>query len=350
LATDRRERVLLAMGRAKARGEAARALARVGRVTLAADPYEATARFARRRFDLVVAHVGGWRRSDLRFVSTVRARSRDAGLLLLVPDGARALAAAALDRGADAYLPAPVDPGELEAAARRLLERASSSARAPDAGAAVATLAGEVAHAVNNPLQVLGLLLEEAREQGAEEAWLARAQGEADRVRDVVGLLGAYARLGPPARSSIDLARLLRERVEAAGRAGLVSPRPATREAADPSALADPAQVGPALDAMVRLLAARSEARPVLLRFGVRRPRRAGERFVEAALRAEGVHVPPEEWEALAAALFRTDERTRLPYPGLAVPRRVADAHGGALRLRETDEGTVLVLRLPAAS
>jgi CheY-like chemotaxis protein len=345
------------MRRSPARDEAARVLRRVGRLAVASDPYEATAHFARAPADLVVADLSGWRRSDLGFVASVRARSRRAGVLLLVPEGGRALAAEALEKGADAYLPKPFDPGELGAAARRLVERAREPRAATREGVSVAALSGEVAHAVNNPLQVLGLLLEEARERGfADEAWLARVQAEADRVRDVVGLLGAYSRLGPPATSSIDLARLLRERVEAAGRAGLVDATEGTEGTPvrgaprAPAARADPAQVGPALDAVLRFLAARGPERPVRLRYAVRRPRKGPGDFVEAAVRAEGVHLAPGEWESLRAALVLTDERTRLPYPGLAVPGTVAGAHGGSLRLRETPRGTVVSLRLPAAS
>jgi hypothetical protein len=68
---------------------------------------------------------------------------------------------------------------------------------------------------------------------------------------------------------------------------------------------------------------------------------------VEAALRAEAVHLDPEEVRALRAAVFVTDDRTRATYPGLAVPEAVARRQGGRLVVRDSPRGTWLALRLP---
>jgi DNA-binding NarL/FixJ family response regulator len=342
--------VLLVMRGGGARSLAARVLGRLGAVRVARDAYEASALFGAEGASLVVASLGRWRRPDLGFVAAVRARDPRVPILLLVPDGARALAIEGLRRGADAYVLEPFDPDELAAIASRLRARAKGTQAAGGSGAgAVARLSGEVAHAVNNPLQVMSLLLEEAAETGAAPAsWVERLRGEVERVRAALGVLADYGGLPRPAAVPTDLGALLRDRAEDAVRRGLVR----ASEARSPLAyaMADAQQVGRAMDAVLRFLAARSRARPAPVRIAVRRGRRPGPPRVEAAVLGSGVALGATEVPEALDAVLLTDERTREPYPGLALPRAVAEAHGGSLRLRETERGAVVGLVLPGSA
>jgi DNA-binding response OmpR family regulator len=339
--------VLLVMRKGPARDAVARALrAAGGEVAAARDPYEGTARFAESPTRLVVASLDGWRRRDLGFLRAVRARSADTALVLLVPDGGRRLAVAALEAGADSYLLEPADPAEVTAVARRLLSRPAGRAGGA-AGEGVARLSGEVAHAVNNPLQVLGLLLEEAGRSKATDAEIvAGMRREVARIRDAVELLTAYAGIETPTTERFSLGEAMAERIRAAQEEGAVAPvGPPPRP--DVEVVADAAQVRRGLDTILRFLAARSAERPVPLRSAARRVRESGRRRTEAAVRARGVHVPEEDWEGLASSVVLTDDRTRLPYPGLALARAVAEGHGGTFTFRDTGPGTILAMRFP---
>jgi DNA-binding response OmpR family regulator len=147
------------MRKTPARAVAARVLRRFGRLVLSRDPFDATARFAAEGADLLVVSLRGLRRSDLGVVSAVRRRSGGVPIVLLVPDGARALAVEGLRRGADATVAEPFDPDELLLVVRRLL----AGRAAPRDGAPTGALSAEVAHAINTPLLGLLLLLEEGR-------------------------------------------------------------------------------------------------------------------------------------------------------------------------------------------
>ena len=340
-------RALLVMSKGPARDAVARALRTGGAdVVVARDPYEATARFAESPAPLVVASLGGWRSRDIRFLEAVRSRSADTALLLLVPEGHRRLAVKALEAGADSYLLEPVDPAELIAVTKRLLSRPVGR-RGGAPGEGVARLTGEVAHAVNNPLQVLGLLLEEAGDAKAPPAEVvAGMRREVGRIGDAVEILTGYARLPAPVKSRGSIGSVLHESIEAAAKAGTVRPvGPPPRE--DVEALADMAQVRTSLDAILRFLAARSGEQPTPVRGVARRVVHRGRPGAEAAVRARGVHLPAEERPDLLESVLLTDDRTRLAYPGLALARAVAEGHGGTFTFRDSAPGTVLAMRFP---
>jgi CheY-like chemotaxis protein len=317
-------------------------------VTAASDPYEATARFAETSPPLVVLSVSGWRRRDLAFLAAVRSRSVSTALLLLVPAERRALAALALESGADAWIPEPVDLRELRAQAARCLRRAGLSSSPPAASsAALRRLAAEVGHAINNPLQVLNLLLEDGagKDRAAFDADLRR---EAARIRDAVELVTSYGRLGEPARAPTSIGALLDERLESGERAGMWrrAGKPPRIEA---MAALDADQARAAIDSMLRFAASRSDASPPTVGAVARRVADRDRAYAEAAVRVRGVHVAPGEWDDLLRSVLFTDDDTRRAYPGLALPMAVAEAHGGGLRMRETAPGTVLAIRFPAA-
>jgi signal transduction histidine kinase len=342
-------RALVVMRKGPARDAVVRVVASLARDTgVSGDPFDATARFAEGPADLVVASVDGWRRRDLAFVAAARARRPAAAVLLLVPPDRRALAAPGLAAGADAYLGEPVDLGELAALARRLIDRAAPRPAAGDD--VLARLASAVGHAVNNPLQVMSLVLEE--DGTADPRALRRRDalgGEMARIRDAVEIVAAYGRVGRPAIARVDLDALVAERWDQWARAGLVTPPtapPRADRAAPVEALADAGQLREAVDAAIRHLAAVSGQRPAALRAAAR-PSTAHDRAgVEVALRVEGLVLDAGRLASAAASVLEVDEVTRVPYPGLALPAAVARAHGGRLARRESRRGTVLLLRL----
>ena len=313
-------------------------------VATAPDPFEAAARFAEGPAALVVASLSGWRRRDLGFVAAIRARAPGASIVVLVPAERRPLAALALEAGADAWLPEPVDLRELQAlASRRLAPRGSgiSSAGKDPAG----RLAAEIAHAVNNPLQVMSLLLETGTPQG-ESALRVAVGREVGRIRDAVEIVAAYGRLADPIKATASLGVLLGERLlahEGRGAVRSVGSPPKT----DIEVPLDAGQVRAAIDAVLLYLAARFTSRPAPVRGIVRRVRAGGGLFAEASMRVRGVRISQDEFREAASSVLWTDERDRAGHPGLALPEAVARGHGGVLVARETEPGTVVSLRLP---
>jgi CheY-like chemotaxis protein len=318
-------------------------------VAVAADPYDAAAQVAERPADVLVASFEGWRRRDLRFLETARRRAPNAFVVALVPAERRALAAPATAAGADAWLPEPVDLRELSA----LVARARDTARRvrAEAGADPARLAAEIAHAVRNPLQVASLVLETA---GPESRGLASdVRREIERVRRAVDLVAAYGGLSAPAARPVDLSPLLDERLSALEKEGVLVREgvPASSAPAGGPVLAsaDPNQVGLALDATLRFLAARAGDAPAPAQGVVRRVREEGTDLAEAAVRVRGARVAASEVEEAVGTVLWTDDRTRATHPGLAIPDAVARAHGGGLLARDTAAGTAVALRFPSA-
>lgn len=338
----RRRAVLLVMPPGPARRAAAEALRGAGlRVRTAREPYEGTARFVQRPADLVVLSMQGFRARDTAFVTAVKRRTPATRVLLLVPEGRRAAAVRALRAGADAYAPDPFYPDELTALAAALL----ADAPGEDDEAATRSLgrlAGEVSHAINNPLQILALLGESEEVPGAvREGLLA----EVGRIQAVVRILGRYGLLRRPQRGLEPLGPVLRQSLEAAARAGTI--RPVGEPPADgPPVSIDTSQAGVAFDSLLGFLAAQAKDRPLAVRARVRSLQK-GRPVVEAALRARGVRLEREALETLRETVLLSRDDTREVHPGLALAEAVARNHGGRFIAHPTADGAVLGLRLP---
>ena len=169
--------VLLVAPPGPGRRSAARTLKGLGyRVRTAGEPFEGTARFVERAADLVLLSLADFGRRDTAFLHTVRRRAPSCRIVLLVPEGRREQARRALRAGADACLPDPFHAEELVSLVRILAPPpAEVLDLAGESGKAVRVLAREVAHAVNNPLQVLSLLADDAAVPGAtRESLVAR--------------------------------------------------------------------------------------------------------------------------------------------------------------------------------
>lgn len=333
------------MAKGASRAALARALEDLGlEVATASDPYAATAAFALAPATVVVVSVAGWRRRDVAFVELARARARTAAIVALVPPASRALATAAMAAGADAFLAEPADLDQLVAVVRRLLERARADA-AVDADAAVRALCADVGHAVNNPLQVASLLLEDAAAPTAQlRTGVAR---ELARIREVVAQVTAFGRLAPPVPAERELGRLVSAALAAVGRDLPLDPSAARDVDGALVVRVDEALCGWAIETAVRWLAVKSSARPVPLALSTS-AREPG--FVDLLVRVAGVDVAEADSRAAQASVLDVDERTRTTRPGLAFVQSIVRAHGGSMAWRrpaDASRGTALRLRWP---
>lgn len=329
------------------RRDAARALERAGYETESTrEPYEAMARFMERPAGVIVLSLARIRSRDLTFLEAIRRRAPTARVIVLVPEGRRALAVRALEGGADAYLPEPCYPSELTALARRYLAL-HTAAQAPSEGAAPGRLghvAREISHAINNPLQVLSLL----SETGALGEDPTPVKREVTRIERVIHWLNAFADLTPPHPQPVLIGPLVAEtlaRASSVGRVragdGVVAPGPELQ--------ADPGQVRLALETLLEYLYGLGEGDRVAVDGRVRPVRMRQGQAVEAALRARGLSLEAGRMEADRGRILWSHEDTRQAHPGLALPQAVARAHHGQLVARMSSRGPVLALRLPLA-
>ncbi|MDJ0973339.1 MAG: hypothetical protein QNJ98_02620 [Planctomycetota bacterium] len=336
---------LLVMPPGAARKQAVAALRPAGfSCRSAREPYEGTARFVEQPADLVLLSLERFRVRDIGFVTTVRRRSPGTRILLLVPEGSRALAVRCLEAGADAYVLSPFFAAELASVAQRLVHGARKPQAAPADGSSLARLATEVSHAVNNPLQVLSLLGEAERNKERKKA----LEAEVGRVRDVVDILSRYGHRAAPQKDRGLLGPLLTKCLEgyASEKQLLLDGRP---PADGPAFAFDAEQVSKAFEDLVGLVVARGTEQPMRVAARVRTQSAPSGGMVEAAVRGRGLELPGEEIDGLRASVVWSHDETRKAHPGLALAEAVARDHGGRVTRRGTRYGTVLALELPVA-
>ena len=208
------------------------------------------------------------------------------------------------------------------------------------------TLLAGIAHEVRNPLGALDLfagLLAEELAQRPEAAHVARIRAELASLSKVVEEFLDYARARPAVREEVDLPRLLGEVSD------LAQPLAAERnvslsiEAAG-EVRADREQLRRAALNLVRNAV---EAAPAGSVVEIAARTRDGEVAIEVADRGPGLS--PEARDRLFRPFFTTKQGgTGL---GLALAKKVADAHEGALALEDREGGgTVARLVLPVTS
>ncbi|HET8539921.1 MAG TPA: HAMP domain-containing sensor histidine kinase [Anaeromyxobacter sp.] len=207
------------------------------------------------------------------------------------------------------------------------------------------TLLAGIAHEVRNPLGALdlfaGLLAEELAAR-PESAHVARIRAELANLSKVVEEFLDYARARPPLREDVDLGHLLAEVAD------LAQPLASERQVSlsvdgGGRARADREQLR---RAAVNLVRNAVEAGPVATEVEVVARTADGEAVIE--VRDRGPGLAPEARASLFRPFFTTKEHgTGL---GLALAKKVADAHGGTLALEDREGGgTVARLAVPAA-
>ena len=184
----------------------------------------------------------------------------------------------------------------------------------------LASLASEVAHAVNSPLQVLSLLSEEHVRGPAR----GDIRGELDRVQTVTEILGRFGHRGaidprPTAWSDV----LVRPLGATAGD-GQVRVE-GNRIRPDAQADMDPGQVAQALTDVFQSLGALAEDEPIAVILESD-PRSLTVRTTE--LQAQHALL-----ESLPGRVVWSHETTRAPLPGWALAAAVCGDHGGALEV-----------------
>lgn len=220
--------------------------------------------------------------------------------------------------------------------------------------AALGELSAVVAHEVRNPLAIMFNALsmlrrEPPRPQGGDEGsgradtLLGIVEEEAQRLRRLVDELLAFARPQSLHVAPSDVAGLVSSAVDAARHvdpsASIVS-----EVASDVPAIECDAELirGALVNLLSNALHATRHTQPVRVRATLE------DGHVCVSVADDGTGVPPELVERLFTPFFTT--RPTGTGLGLAVVRRVAEAHGGEARLASTGRGgTTFVLRLPVA-
>lgn len=328
-------RVLIVHGSGATRALMTELLTREGvSVEAVESTYRAMARFLDEPAQLLVLGLNGLREAELDLVRTLKQDRAAPKVIVSFPAALRDLAVRAVEAGADAYLLEPFYASEFTRLALTGLARPAPEAPPPSAD--LAQLAGEMAHAINNPLQILSLLL--ADPKMPKRKLTQKVSEELERIREVVRHLGAYGAgaTAPPRR--LDLRAVAMEAAEGFAGAVRVQPGPAMEAMGDEAAL---------------LAAMRSLFGALLLRAGPEGSLLAAV-AVEGPAAAVTVEAPTASFAGETLARLREsvfvvrEDRTVLP--GLAPAHALLLRQSGSLEVTPVGETARFSLRLPRAS
>ena len=156
-------------------------------------------RFVDEPADLVILGLGQLQESELELITTLKEETDPPRILVCFPSPKRDLAVRALTAGADGYLLEPFYAAEALAIVNAQL--AGPAAAGP--GDRLGEFAHEVAHAINNPLQVMLLLL--GKEKVTKKELMDHIPDSVERIDRAVKVLKTYAAMPTPIPAPGDL-------------------------------------------------------------------------------------------------------------------------------------------------
>jgi len=300
------------------------------RVEAVTNTFEGITRFVDEAADLVVLGLGNLDETELEFVRALRADDDAPRVLVTFPSPARDLAVRALALGAAAYVLEPFYPDEMLGVVRGLLE--PPAAVRPAVG--LARLAQEVAHTINNPLQILTFLLE--KDRVTKKELMDGVPPNVARIQTVVQHLRDYASIPEGAADSHAVQPI-------AERAATESGFACEAEGELPDARVHPAGLQAALEACFVAVRARigEGERPTV--------RLAGEESAVAIRVAAPRDVFRGEKIGDLLDLPFVVKEDREVYPSLARARLVLEAQDGSLTVEQVGDRFVIVARVPRA-
>jgi len=298
-------------------------------IDLVDSTYQGMARFVDAAADLVILGLATIEDRELGFIRALKAETTPPRVLVMFPSPQRDVAVRALQHGADSYLLEPFYADEIVALAKSLMQ----ASRPSPPQASVAHLAEEVAHAVNNPLQVMRLLLEKDRVTKRE--LMKGIPDNLERIEAVVRHLREFGVKQSPVIEPHDLWPIVKE---VAKQEGVGS------EAAD----VGPARVDATLfrAALATILHTWRERCPEGTEV-IARLDREGERAT-ISLRVPRTALGDHDPEQLLEAVF-TVQPDRTVLPGLAGPRALLEAMKGTLTIDQRGDGLVVTVGVPLA-
>ncbi len=180
--------------------------------TCVSNVFQAVSAYTREPADIVILGLKDLTEQDLKAIKVFREVRADSFILVAFPAVLRDRAVRALAHGADAYILEPFYPGEFLDIIRRALSRFMHNEEHTASGDDLERMAGAVAHAINNPLQILELVIEASESDSSETEEL---RAPAQRIKHVVEELLAFVTRTQVNPQNIDLNELIRTELPA---------------------------------------------------------------------------------------------------------------------------------------
>ena len=303
--------------------------------TCVGNVFQAVSAFTREPADIVVLGLKNLTERDLMAIRVFQEVREDCFVLVVFPAALRERAVLALAEGADAYILEPFYPGEFIDMVRRALSRQRNGNGPGASNEDLERLSGAVAHSINNPLQILELLLEESENGTAE---ISELRTLTKRIKRVVVELLAFARRADYSPVNLDLNELIRAELPP-----LLEGRELEMDLAEdlPSVFADRAGMTAVLRAFAEIGA------PGSLTVTTRREKEGQKHFSVLCFTTPDLVLSPADREAF----FTPFAGPASGEVGLATAtaKAVIDGHGGFVEFLSRDGiGTRIVVALPA--
>lgn len=224
------------------------------------------------------------------------------------------------------------------------LEKAKSELVRQTRLAAIGQVAASIAHELRNPLGSItnAVFYLSRRAPQIDPKWsehLAIIVQEAHRADQIIGNLLEMSRPKAPAKERLDLGSALRETLERLRGAGRVD----LEIVLDPDPFFLEADAGQFRQVVSNLFTNAIQAMDGKGRIRVRASR--SDRWDRIQFGDDGPGIPPESRELVFEPLFTTKSKgTGL---GLSICRQILDAHGGSIRIADSERGAVFEVRLP---